>query len=86
MSDPIVYPVHSLINLDFVFAPVMSGTTSLSSGEIINGTAGQVNITGSGNTFIQGTSSASSSAGGHGGDDMAQKAMEAAKRRLILII
>ena len=47
----------------------MSGTASLSSGEIINGTAGQVNITGDGNQFIQGTSSSKATSSGSGGGD-----------------
>ena len=80
---------HYLQNLDFTFSPVMSGDSHLESGEIINGTAGQVNITGSNNYFEQGTSDSSatssgsggSGSGGHGGDDMAAKAMAEAKAR-----
>ena len=71
-----------LQNLDFVFAPVMSGTASLSSGEIINGTAGQVNITGDGNQFIQGTSSSDATSSGSDGraaaDAAAKKASDEA--------
>ena len=87
--------VLGLQNLNFTFAPKMSGHTSLQSGEIINGTAGQVDIHGSDNYFEQGTSQSSatshgsggsgsgSSGGGRdqGGDDMAAKAMAAAKAK-----
>ena len=79
---------HYLQNLDFTFSPTMSGSAHLDTGEIINGTAGQVNITGSHNYFEQGTSDSSatssgggSGSGGHGGDDMAAKAMAEAKAR-----
>ena len=84
----------ALQRLDFVFSPTMSGTSSLQSGEIINGTAGQVDIKGSDNYFEQGTSSSSatssgsggsgsggSTGGNPGGDDQAAKAMAAAKAR-----
>ena len=86
----------TLQELDFVFAPTMGGKSSLQSGEIINGTAGQVDISGSDNYFEQGTSkssatssgsggSGSGSGGSHGGnpggDDKAAQAMAAAKAK-----
>ena len=55
---------------NFVFSPVLSGNATASVGEIINGSAGQVCIDGNGNTFIQGVSSSSATAGG-GGDHLA---------------
>ena len=57
-------PVAELMELDnFTFTPKMGGSAQLQSGEIINGTAGQVTISGDRNKFVQGTSSASSNSG-----------------------
>ena len=55
-----------LQNLNFEFTPTMGGDSKLTSGEIIAGSAGEVNIKGDNNKFVQGssTSSADSSAGG----------------------
>ena len=82
--------IFKLQELDnFTFTPDLSGSAHLESGEIINGTAGQVDIKGDGNKFIQGTSSsnATSSGGGAagatsssgGGDDRAAAAALKAK-------
>jgi hypothetical protein len=55
---------YQLQNLegDFLFNPNLSGKASLTSGEIIAGSAGQVTIKGDGNKFTQGTSETSSTA------------------------
>ena len=56
-----------LMELDFTFAPEMSGYADLKSGEIINGTAGQVTITGNDNEFHQGNSKSDATSSGSGG-------------------
>ena len=53
-------PNHLMELEDFLFNPVMSDNAKLESGEILTGDAGHVSISGDRNTFIQGTSKATS--------------------------
>ena len=53
-------PNHLMELEDFLFNPVMSDNAKLESGEILTGDAGHVAISGDRNTFIQGTSKATS--------------------------
>ena len=56
----------ALQNLDFLFAPVMDGTSKLTMGEIVNGDAGKITVIGDNDTVIQGTSTSTATSGTSG--------------------
>ena len=58
----------ALQNLDFLFAPVMDGTSKLTMGEIVNGDAGKITVIGDNDTVIQGTSTSTATSGTSGTD------------------
>ena len=88
-----IFKLQELSN-NFTFSPNMSGKADLQSGEIINGTAGQITVKGDDNIFKQGNSKSdaksdgkgsagASSSTGEGDDAAAARALKAQMGKLM---